>query len=165
MGQVTLGKLDAKGKRFCLVASRYGRMATDRLVGGAVECIRQHGGRDEDVDVTWVPGSMEIVLMSKVRAGSGDYDAVLALGCITRGETSHNEYIASAVAKELARISADTEVPTIFGILTVDTLEQGLERAGMKGGGRGYEAAQVAIEMADLMAQSRGGRTRRARKG
>jgi 6,7-dimethyl-8-ribityllumazine synthase len=128
---------------------------TDRLVAGAVECIRQHGGRDEDVDVTWVPGSMETVLMAKVRARSGAYDAVLALGCITRGETPHNEYIANAVAKEIARVSYETEVPTVFGILTVDTLEQGLERSGMKGGGRGYEAAEVAIEMADLMDQSR----------
>jgi len=166
MGEVTMGALNARGKKFCLVASRYGRLVTDRLVAGALECIRQHGGSDDDVDLVWVPGAFEIVLISKLKAQSGAYDAVIALGCITRGETSHNEYIAGAVAKELVRVNYETEVPAVFGVLTVDTIEQGLERAGMKGGGRGYEAASTAIEMADLVAQSkrpaRGKRGRRA---
>lgn len=164
MGEVTMGALNARGKKFCLVASRYGRLVTDRLVSGALECIRQHGGKDEDVDLTWVPGSYEIGLIAKLRAQSGAYDAIVGLGCITRGETSHNEILAGTLSRELARVNYETEVPTVFGVLTVDTIEQGLERAGMKGGGRGYEAASVAIEMADLVAQSRKRTGRRARR-
>jgi 6,7-dimethyl-8-ribityllumazine synthase len=155
MAKETMGSLNARGKTFCLVASRYGRLVTDRLVAGARECIAQHGGRAEDVDVVWVPGAFEIPLAAKVCAQSGRYDAVIALGCVTRGETTHNEYIAAEVAKGLAHVNMATEVPAVLGVLTVDTLEQGLERAGMKGGGRGYEAASVAIEMADLMAAVR----------
>ncbi|MBU1699576.1 MAG: 6,7-dimethyl-8-ribityllumazine synthase [Candidatus Eisenbacteria bacterium] len=143
--------LDAKGKKFCIVASRYGRIITDRLVTGALECIQQHGGRETDVDIYWVPGSFEIPLVAKLRAKSGVYDAIMALGCVLRGETPHNEYIAGEVVKGLAHINLETEVPTIFGVLTVDTMEQGIDRAGMKGGGRGYEAASVAIEMANLV--------------
>ena len=143
--------LDAKGKKFCIVASRYGRVVTDRLVDGALECIQQHGGRETDVDIYWVPGSFEIPLVAKLRAKSGLYDAVLALGCILRGETPHNEYIAGEVAKGLAHVNYETEVPAVFGVLTVDTMEQGIDRAGMKGSGRGYEAAAVAIEMANLV--------------
>jgi 6,7-dimethyl-8-ribityllumazine synthase len=147
--------MDAKGKKFCIVASRYGRIVTDRLVAGALECIEQHGGRESDVDIFWVPGSFEIPLMAKLRAKSGAYHAVLALGCVLRGETPHNEYIAGEVAKGLAHVNFETEVPAIFGVLTVDTIEQGLDRAGMKGSGRGYEAAAVAIEMANLVDQGR----------
>ncbi|MBD3336600.1 MAG: 6,7-dimethyl-8-ribityllumazine synthase [Candidatus Eisenbacteria bacterium] len=155
MPKETIGSMDARGKRFCIVASRYGRVVTDRLVHGALECIRQHGGDGDGVEIYWTPGSFEIPLVAKLRAAGGGYDAVLALGCILRGETSHNEYIASEVAKGLAHVNLETQVPTVFGVLTVDTLEQGLERAGAKGNGRGYEAAQVAIEMADLVAKAK----------
>jgi 6,7-dimethyl-8-ribityllumazine synthase len=151
MAKERIGKLDATGRRFCIVASRYSRLVTDRLVEGALECIRQHGGKDQDVEIDWVPGSWEIPLVAKVRAASGQYDAVLALGCILRGETTHHEYLAAEVAKGLAQVALATGVPTVFGVLTVDSLDQGLERAGMKGGGKGYEAAATAIEMASLL--------------
>ncbi|MBP6874883.1 MAG: 6,7-dimethyl-8-ribityllumazine synthase [Candidatus Eisenbacteria bacterium] len=146
-----LPPLDAKGLRVCLVASRYGRAVVDRLVAGAVECLKQHGCPDDGVDLYWVPGSFELPLVARARAASKRYDLVLALGCIIRGETTHFDYIAKEVSRGVAQVGWETNVPAIFGVITAETMEQALERSGIKGGGRGWEAAQAGIEMVHLL--------------
>jgi len=148
-----LAPLDARGLRVALVASRYGRMVTDRLVVGAVQCLTQHGCGEEAVELFWVPGSFELPLVTKHQAASGRFDLVLALGCIIRGETTHFDYIAKEVSRGVAQAGWETGVPAIFGVVTAETLEQALERAGVKGGGRGWEAAQAGIEMVHLLRQ------------
>jgi len=148
-----LAPLDARGLRVALVASRYGRMVTDRLVAGAVQCLTQHGCGEEAVELFWVPGSFELPLVTKHQAASGRFDLVLALGCIIRGETTHFDYIAKEVSRGVAQAGWETGVPAIFGVVTAETLEQALERAGVKGGGRGWEAAQAGIEMVHLLRQ------------
>jgi 6,7-dimethyl-8-ribityllumazine synthase len=156
MAKEFLASLDASGRRFALVASRYSRIVTEKLVQGALDCLRQHGASEDGLEVIWVPGSFEIPLAALAAARSGRYDAVLGLGCIIRGETSHNEHIAREVSHGLSQIGYDTGVPTILGVITADTSEQAIERAGLKGGGRGYEAAQVAIEMVGVLSHLKG---------
>jgi 6,7-dimethyl-8-ribityllumazine synthase len=143
--------LDAKGLRVCLVASRYGRVVTDRLVSGALECLTQHGCDEGAVDLYWVPGSFELPLVARQKAGQGGYDLVLALGCIIRGDTTHFDYIAKEVSRGVAQVGWETGVPAIFGVITAETLEQAIDRSGVKGGGRGWEAAQAGIEMVHLL--------------
>lgn len=143
--------LDARGMKVCLVASRYGRSVTDRLVGGAVECLEQHGCRGEEISVCWVPGSFELPLVARQRAASKAYDLILALGCIIRGDTNHFDYIAKEVSRGVAQVGWETGVPAIFGVITAETMEQALERSGIKGSGRGWEAAQAGIEMVHLL--------------
>jgi 6,7-dimethyl-8-ribityllumazine synthase len=148
-----LPPLDAHGLRVCLVASRYGRAVTDRLVAGAVQCLEQHGCATEACDLVWVPGSFELPLVARQRAAGGTYDLVLVLGCIVRGETTHFEYIAKEVSRGVAQVGWETGVPAIFGVITAESMEQALERSGLKGGGRGWEAAQAGIEMVHLLRQ------------
>jgi len=143
--------LDARGLRVCIVASRYGRMVTERLVAGARECLGQHGCADEAIDLVWVPGSFELPLVARQRAASKSFDLILALGCIIRGETTHFEYIAKEVSRGVAQVGWDTGVPAIFGVITAETTEQAIERSGVKGGGRGWEAASAGIEMVHLL--------------
>ncbi len=143
--------LDARGLKVCIVASRYGRLVTDRLVAGAVECLGQHGCPGEGIDLFWVPGSFELPLVARRKAVEGAYDLVLALGCIIRGETTHFEYIAKEVSRGIAQVGWETGVPAIFGVVTAETMDQALERSGVKGGGRGWEAAQAGIEMFHLL--------------
>ncbi len=145
------GNLNGTGKRFALVASRFSRVITDQLVRGALECLVQHGSEADAVEVFWVPGSFELPLISRRVAETGRFDAVVALGCVIRGQTPHFEYIAKEVASGLARVSWETGIPAIFGVITADTMEQAIERAGIKTNGRGWEAAQTALEMADLL--------------
>jgi 6,7-dimethyl-8-ribityllumazine synthase len=156
MAREFLASLDASGRRFALVASRYSRIVTEKLVQGALDCLRQHGAAEDGLEVIWVPGSFEIPLAAQAAARSGRYDAVLGLGCIIRGETSHNEHIAREVSHGLFQIGYDTGVPTILGVITADTAEQAIERAGMKGGGRGYDAAQTAVEMIGVLSHLKG---------
>jgi len=145
-------RLDAQGLRFTIVVSRYNSLVTKELLDGVLDALRRHGADTEkSVEVVWVPGGFEIPLAVKAVAQRGGQDAILALGCILRGSTPHNQYIASEVTKGLAQISLDSGVPVSFGVLTPDTLEQALERAGMKAGNKGAEAALSAIEMARLM--------------
>lgn len=146
--------LDASGMRVCLVASRYGRVVTDRLVAGALECLTQHGCASEQVDLYWVPGSFELPLVARQKAAVGGYDLVLALGCIIRGDTTHFDYIAKEVSRGIAQVGWETGVPAIFGVITSETLEQAVERSGVKGGGRGWEAAQAGIEMVHLLRET-----------
>ena len=147
------GQLTAQGLRFAIVVSRFNSLVTQRLLEGALDALRRHGADENAITVVYVPGSFEIPLAAKRLAQSGAFDAVICLGCILRGDTPHFEYVASEAAKGIAQVALETGVPTIFGVVTADTLEQALERAGAKAGNRGFEAAMTAMEMANLMRQ------------
>jgi 6,7-dimethyl-8-ribityllumazine synthase len=151
--KVLEGQLAAQGLRFAIVVSRFNSLVTQRLLEGALDALRRHGADDDAITVVYVPGSFEIPLAAKRLAQSGAFDAVICLGCIIRGDTPHFEYVASEAAKGIAQVALETGVPTIFGVVTADTLEQALERAGAKAGNRGFEAAMTAMEMANLMRQ------------
>ncbi|MFH1177132.1 MAG: 6,7-dimethyl-8-ribityllumazine synthase [Acidobacteriota bacterium] len=144
------GVLDATGARFGLVVSRFNELLTGRLLEGALDCLLRHGARDEDLVVVKVPGAWELPLVSERLAASGKFEAVIALGVLIRGATPHFEVIAAEVAKGLAQVALQRGVPVSFGVLTTDTLEQALERAGTKAGNKGWQAAQAAIEMVQL---------------
>jgi 6,7-dimethyl-8-ribityllumazine synthase len=145
------GSLKGAGRRFALVASRYSRVITRELVAGAIECLTQHGCDPDEIEIYWVPGSFELPLAAKLVAESGRFDAVIGLGCVIRGQTPHFDYIAKEVTQGLARTAWETGVPAILGVITADTMEQAIERAGVKTSGRGWEAALGALEMADLL--------------
>ncbi|GAB6116528.1 6,7-dimethyl-8-ribityllumazine synthase [Thermoanaerobacter brockii subsp. lactiethylicus] len=145
------GKLIAEGKKFGIVVSRFNEFITGKLLEGALDALKRHGALNEDIEIAWVPGAFEIPLIAKKMAESKRYDAVIALGAVIRGETPHFDYVANEVSKGIAKISLDTEVPVIFGVLTTDTIEQAIVRAGTKGGNKGFEAAVTAIEMANLI--------------
>ncbi len=145
------GYLSAKGYRFGLVVSRFNELISSKILGGALDALKRHDARDEDMEVFWVPGSFEIPLMAKKAAKSGRFDAVICLGAVIRGETPHFEYVASEVAKGVAQVTLETEIPVTFGVITSDTLEQAIERAGSKAGNKGWDAAMGAIEMVDLL--------------
>lgn len=145
------GKLNAEGLKFGIVISRFNDLITSRLLEGALDCLLRHGAKEDDIFVYYVPGSFEMPLMAKKVASSGKVDAVIALSCIIRGETPHFDYIANEVAKGLAKASMDSSVPVSFGVITAETLEQAVNRAGAKTGNKGFQAALSAIEMANLM--------------
>lgn len=147
------GKVLAKGKRFGIVVARFNEFISERLLEGALDGLLRHGADEKDITVARVPGSFEIPYAANRMAKSKKFDAVICLGAIIRGTTPHFEYVASEVAKGVASISLATEVPTIFGVITADSIEQAIERAGTKEGNRGRDAAIAAIEMADLFAQ------------
>ncbi len=145
------GMLVGKGLKFGIVISRFNEIITNRLLEGAKDSLARHGVNEQDVDIAWTPGSMEIPLIAKKMIETGRYDAVICLGCVIRGGTPHFEYVASEVNRGIARLSLDTGVPVIQGIITADNLEQAIERAGAKEGNRGFTAANSAIEMANLI--------------
>jgi 6,7-dimethyl-8-ribityllumazine synthase len=145
------GKLSAEGLRFGIVVSRFNSFITERLLEGAIDCILRHGGSKENIEIVKVPGSFEIPLTAKKLAKSGKYDAVICLGAVIRGSTPHFDYVANEVTKGIAQVSLETEVPISYGILTTDTIEQAIERAGTKMGNKGFDAAMVAIEMANVL--------------
>ncbi|WP_456402196.1 6,7-dimethyl-8-ribityllumazine synthase [Persephonella sp.] len=145
------GNLSAEGLKFAIVVGRFNDLITGKLLDGAVDCIVRHGGVEKDITVVRVPGSFEIPLTAKLLAKTGKYDAVICLGAVIRGATPHFEYVASEVTKGIALSSLETEVPISYGILTTDTLEQAVERAGTKMGNKGFDAALSAIEMANLI--------------
>ena len=147
------GRLDAKGKRFALVVSRYNEFFSRRLLDGALDCLVRHGAAEKDVEVYRTPGSFEIPLVARTVAESGKFHAVVCLGAVIRGQTSHFDFVASEVAKGISRLSLETGVPVIFGVITTENLEQAVDRAGARAGNRGAEAALAAIEMANLMDQ------------
>jgi 6,7-dimethyl-8-ribityllumazine synthase len=151
MAKTYQGRLVAEGLRFALVVSRFNEFVTRRLLDGAVDALVRHGAADDDLDVVWVPGTFEIPVVARRLAASGRYHAVVCLGAVIRGGTSHWEYIASQVARGVSAVGLETGVPTVFGVLTADSLEQAIERAGGKGENRGAVAAQSAIEMATLL--------------
>lgn len=145
------GKLLAEGFRFGIVVSRFNELITRRLLSGARDALRRHGADEEKLDVAWAPGSFEVPMVAQRLAGSGRYDAVICLAAVIRGDTPHFEYVAAEAAKGIAKVGLDTGVPTIFGVVTADSIEEAIERAGAKAGNRGADAAMAAIEMADLM--------------
>ncbi len=151
MSNVIQGHLSAKGKSFSIVVSRFNDFITKRLLDGALDCIERHDGDLQKVDITWVPGSFELPVIAQKQAESGKYDAVLCLSAVIRGGTVHFEYIAAEVSKGIAQIALKTGLPVIFGVLTCDTIEEAVERAGTKHGNKGWDAALSGIEMADLM--------------
>jgi len=147
------GKMLAKGKKFGIVVSRFNEFITHKLLDGAIDTLLRHDADEKDIDVAWVPGSFEIPLIAKKLARSKRYDAVICLSAIIQGYTPHYEYIASEVTKGIALTSLETEVPVSFGVLTTDNLEQAIERAGTKAGNKGSQAAESAIEMANLLTE------------
>ncbi|MBN2289681.1 MAG: 6,7-dimethyl-8-ribityllumazine synthase [Candidatus Glassbacteria bacterium] len=150
MARIIEGKLAGSGKRVALVASRFNELVTGRLTEGAVDCLQRHGVGENDISIFKVPGSFEISPLCRKLAGSGKYDSVIALGAVIRGDTPHFDYVATEVAKGVAQAAFESKIPVVFGVLTTDSLEQALERAGAKSGNKGAEAAMAALEMMDL---------------
>ncbi len=151
MAKILEGKLVAKGLRFGIIVSRFNHFVSDRLLEGAMDALRRSEAEEEDFTVVRVPGAFEIPLAAKLMAKSRRYDAIICLGSVIRGATPHFTYIANEVTKGIASLSIENEVPISFGVLITDTIEQALERAGTKGGNKGFDAAMSAIEMANLM--------------
>jgi 6,7-dimethyl-8-ribityllumazine synthase len=151
MGKVFEGHLSASGLRFAIVVSRFNSFITERLLGGAMDALQRSGAGDDLVDVVKVPGSWEVPLIAGELARQHRYDAVICLAAVIRGETPHFDYVAAEAAKGVAHVSAETGVPVAFGVLTTNTLEQAIDRAGAKGGNKGFDAAMTAIEMANLL--------------
>ena len=145
------GMLLGEGLKFGIVVARFNEIITSRLLGGAKDAFLRHGANEQDIDVAWTPGCLEIPLVAKKLAQTGKYNAIVCLGAVIRGGTPHFEYVASEANKGIARISLESELPVIQGIITADTLEQAIERAGAKAGNRGFTAAVTAIEMANLL--------------
>jgi len=154
-GQID-GGLTARGLRFGIVVSRFNSFITERLLAAAVDALERAGAASKDVDVVRVPGSFELPLTAKKLAMTGRYDALIAIGCVIRGETSHYDYVCSETARGLQLAQMDSGVPIMFCVLTCDTLEQAIDRAGLKGGNKGFEAGLSAIEMANLSRKLRG---------
>lgn len=151
MAQVFEGDVIARGGRFAIVAARFNETITRQLLEGARSGLERHGVSKDEIDVAWVPGSFEIPLVAAALARQGRYAAVICLGAIIRGDTAHFEHVAAGAAQGIARVALDTGVPTIFGVLTTDTVEQAVARSGGKLGNKGYEAALTAIEMANVL--------------
>ncbi|MCG6972368.1 MAG: 6,7-dimethyl-8-ribityllumazine synthase [Desulfobacterales bacterium] len=151
MPKIIEAKLLAEGKKFSLIVSRFNDFISDRLLEGALDALLRSGAKDEDIDVVKVPGAFEIPLMAKKMAETKRYHAVICLGAVIRGATPHFEYVSAEVSKGVAAVGLETEIPVIFGIVTTDTIEQAIERAGTKAGNKGWSAAMAAIEMANLM--------------
>ncbi len=153
MARIIQGKLDAKGSRFAIVISRFNSFISDRLLSGAMDALERHGASQEDINIVWVPGSFEIPPVARKLALSGDYDAVICLGALIRGETPHFDHLSATVTRGLGAIGLEAEVPVINGILTCNTMEQAVDRAGLKTGNKGFDACMAAIEMVALMKQ------------
>jgi 6,7-dimethyl-8-ribityllumazine synthase len=149
--KVVQGELQAKGLKFAVIVSRFNDFITGRLLEGAVDALLRHGTKEEDIDVIKVPGAFEIPLAAKKAASKGAYNAVICLGTVIRGATPHFDYVAAEVSKGVATVSLETGVPIAFGVITSDTIEQAVERAGTKSGNKGFDAAMTAIEMAQVL--------------
>jgi 6,7-dimethyl-8-ribityllumazine synthase len=150
MPRILEAKLLAEGKKFALIMSRFNDFITEKLVNGAVDALLRSGARDEDIDIVKVPGAFEIPLLAKKMAAKNRYDAIICLGAVIRGATPHFDYVSAEVSKGIAMVGIDADIPVIFGIITTDTIEQAIERAGTKAGNKGWSAAMSAIEMANL---------------
>jgi 6,7-dimethyl-8-ribityllumazine synthase len=151
------GKLSGKGLKFALIVGRFNELISGQLLQGAMDNLLRHDVAQADVDVAWVPGAFEMPLVAERLARSGSYDAVVCLGAVIRGGTPHWEYVAAEAAKGIAKVSLDTGVPVVFGVLTTDSIEQAIERAGTKAGNKGWAAAMSALEMANLLRTLPGG--------
>ena len=151
MANVIEGFITAKDMKVGIVVARFNEFITSKLLGGALDALHRHEAKDEDIDVAWVPGAFEIPVVAKKMAESGKYDAVIALGAVIRGSTTHYDYVCNEVSKGVAQVGMQTGVPTIFGVVTTENIEQAVERAGMKAGKKGTDAAMAAMEMANLL--------------
>lgn len=151
MANIIEGNITAEGLRFAIVASRFNAFITSKLLEGALDMLRRHGAAEDAVDVVWVPGAFEIPLAAKKLAASGKYDAVICVGAVIRGATSHYDYVCSEVSKGVAQAGLSTGVPVIFGVVTTENIEQAVERAGTKAGNKGADGAMAAMEMANLL--------------
>ncbi len=150
MVNVIEGQLIAKGMRFAIIASRFNEFISSKLMEGAIDALVRHDAAKEDITVLWVPGAFEMPVVCKKLAVSGHYDAIICVGAVIRGATSHFDYVANEVSKGIASVSLDTGVPISFGVLTTDNIEQAIERAGSKAGNKGFESAMAAVEMVSL---------------
>ena len=151
MANIIEGNITAEGLRFVIVASRFNEFITSKLLEGALDMLSRHGAAEDAVDVAWVPGAFEIPLAAKKLAASGKYDAVICVGAVIRGATSHYDYVCSEVSKGVAQAGLSTGVPVIFGVVTTENIEQAVERAGTKAGNKGADGAMAAMEMANLL--------------
>ncbi|WP_349674197.1 6,7-dimethyl-8-ribityllumazine synthase [Lacrimispora sp.] len=145
------GTLVSEKIRIGIVAARFNEFITSKLLGGAVDCLKRHGISEEDIEVAWVPGAFEIPLIASKMAGCGKYDAVICLGAVIRGSTTHYDYVCSEVSKGIAQVSLSSGIPVMFGVLTTENIEQAIERAGTKAGNKGFDCAAGAIEMVNLI--------------
>ncbi len=153
MANIFEGHLVSQGLKFGIVVGRFNEFITNKLLSGALDALHRHGTAQEDIDIAWVPGAFEIPLIAQKMAESGKYDAVITLGTVIRGSTTHYDYVCNEVAKGVAAINLKTGVPVIFGIVTTESIEQAIERAGTKAGNKGWDSANAAIEMANLSTQ------------
>ena len=153
MPKVLEGKLVSKGKKYAVVVSRFNEFISNKLLGGALDALSRHGVTEQEIMIAWTPGAFEIPIVAQKMAKSKKFDAVIALGAVIRGGTPHFDYVANEVSKGVAHVALATGVPVLFGVLTTDTIEQAIERAGTKAGNKGYDAAVAAIEMVNLMEQ------------
>ena len=151
MSKLYEGQLIARDFKFGIVVGRFNEFISSKLLGGCLDALKRHDGQEDNIEVAWVPGAFEVPLVAQKMAHTGRYDAVICLGAVIRGATPHFEFVSGEVTKGIAKVSLDSGVPVIFGIITTDTLEQAIERAGTKAGNKGWEAAVSAIEMADLL--------------
>lgn len=147
------GKLVAQGLKFGIIVGRFNEFIGGKLLSGAIDALKRHGIEESDIEITWVPGAFEIPLVAKKMAKTGNYHGIICLGAVIRGATPHFDYVSNEVTKGIASVSLETEIPVIFGVLTTDTIEHAIERAGTKAGNKGYDAAVTAIEMANLLKQ------------
>ncbi len=145
------GNLNAEGLKIGIVVARFNEFISTKLLGGALDALVRHGAKDDDIEVAWVPGAFEIPLIAKKMAASGRYDCVICLGCIIRGATPHFDYVAAESSKGIAQVAMKADCPVAFGVLTTETIEQAIERAGTKAGNKGWDAALAAVEMANLL--------------
>jgi 6,7-dimethyl-8-ribityllumazine synthase len=155
MSKVTEGRLGSQGLRFAIIVARFNSFITERLLAGALDALHRTGAVESDIEIVKVPGSWEMPLVARELAGRKKHDAIICLGAVIRGDTPHFDYVAGEAAKGLAQVAAETGVPVAFGVLTCNTLEQAIDRAGAKGGNKGFDAAMTAIEMADLLRRLR----------
>jgi len=151
MYNIVEGQYIAENKHFAIIVSRFNELISKKLIEGALDCLKRHKADEKNITLIWVPGAFEIPSVAQKLVNSGKYDAVICLGAVIRGDTPHFEYISSEVSKGIAQVALKSKIPVIFGVLTTDTIEQALERAGTKAGNKGWDAALAAIEMANLI--------------
>ena len=151
MANIIEGNLSAEGLKFGIAVARFNEFITSKLLGGALDTLKRHGGNEDDIDVAWVPGAFELPLVAKKMAKSGKYDAVICIGAVIRGATTHYDLICNEAAKGIAQTGLETGVPVVFSVVTAENIQQAIERAGTKAGNKGADGAMTAMEMADLM--------------
>ena len=151
MPNIIEGMLTVNNEKFCIIVARFNEFISSKLLSGAIDELMRHGVKEENIDILWVPGAFEIPLIAKKAAKTSKYNAIIALGAVIKGSTSHYDYVCAEVSKGVASVSLETDIPVIFGVLTCDNIEQAIERAGTKAGNKGSDAAKSAIEMANLL--------------